>query len=136
MKWIVLLAMLVGLSCCTSAPQQAQGVGLGMRSCEDFSKALKVQPALAETLYYAWAEGFVSGMNFMAPAAETQPLDLKKIDAESAKTDIKSYCTASPQAPYYDAVIPIYNRLPTISKPPAAAPAETAPTAPAPPGSG
>jgi hypothetical protein len=136
MKWIVLLAMLVGLPGCTSIPEQGQGVGLGMRSCEEFSKAYKAQPALAETVYFTWAEGFMSGLSFMATAADIPPLDLKKIDADSAKTDIKSYCNAFPQAPYYDAIIPIYNRLPTISKPPETAPTEKAPTVPAPPGSG
>jgi hypothetical protein len=135
MKWIVPVAMLVGLSACNSIPDQGQGVGLGMRSCEEFSKAYKAQPALTEALYLTWAEGFMSGMNFMAGAVETSPLDLKKIDTESVKTDIKSYCDAFPQAAYYDAVIPIYNKLPKISKTPKTAPAEEVPTVPAPPGS-
>jgi hypothetical protein len=35
-----------------------------MKSCAEFANDYKAYPKLAENLYIAWAEGFLSGVNF------------------------------------------------------------------------
>ena len=37
--------------------------GAGLASCAEFADLYRTDPAAAETFYYSWAQGLMSGMN-------------------------------------------------------------------------
>ena len=117
MKRILTLALLASLSSSATADEsEGQAFGIGMDSCAEFVKNYGAQPALVENTYYIWAEGFWSGMNLHATAASQPARRLASIDMRSAKVEIRAYCDRHPLMPYYDALLPIYLKLPTLPK--------------------
>ena len=115
MKLVMAIALLACASTGAAAVEpEGQGYGVGMHSCAEFADAYKAQPAVAEPVYFLWAEGFLSGMNFMATANHLPARRLASINMESAKVEIRTYCDAHPLAPYYEVVLTIYERLPAL----------------------
>jgi hypothetical protein len=98
----------------SAAELQGQGYGLGMKSCAQFAGDYKAEPTVAEDLYFAWAEGFMSGLNLSATANNLRARHLADIDMESAKLQIRSYCDGHPLAQYVSAVLTIYTGLPDL----------------------
>ena len=43
-------------------PTAAKGVGVA--TCTEFAEKYKADPNLAETIYFSWAQGFMSGWNY------------------------------------------------------------------------
>jgi len=99
-----------------AAEPEGQGYGVGMNSCATFANLYKAQPELTENIYYAWAEGFMSGMNFEATTLYQPARNLAGINMESAKIEIRAYCDAHPLLPYYGAVIALYLERPALPK--------------------
>jgi hypothetical protein len=119
MKWLIALALFIGLSGNASGDEpEGQGYGLGMRSCAQFAGDYQAQPTVAENTYYVWAEGFMSGLNLESTVARLPNRNLASIDMQAAQVEIRSYCNAHPLAPYYGAVVEIYNKLPMLSQKP------------------
>jgi len=112
MKWFVAIVLGHAISSAAFAAGEGQGYGLGMRSCTDFADAYKAQPLFTEDLYFTWAQGFMSGLNFASIANNrtSRVLDGAALDAQKAQ--IRSYCDGNPQAQYASAVIAIYYSLP------------------------
>jgi len=98
----------------TADEPQGQGYGLGMKSCAEFAKEYRAQPALTESLFFAWAEGFMSGLNLVATANSLPARRLASIDMGSAEIQIRGYCDAHPLSQYVGAVVTIYNSLPGL----------------------
>jgi hypothetical protein len=114
---ILLWALFVVVPAVASADEpEGQGYGLGLKSCAQFASEYKAQPTIAEGLYFAWAEGFLSGLNLAAVGFNLPARSLASVDVASAKVEIRSYCDAHPLAPYYGAVVTIYNKLPRLPR--------------------
>ena len=115
MRFFFALTLFVCFSVNTSAQQpEGQGYGLGMNSCATFAQDYRAQPALTEGLYWAWSQGFLSGMNLMATVLRQPVRHLAKLNVESAKIEIRTYCSAHPLEEYYSALTQIYGRLPLL----------------------
>jgi hypothetical protein len=119
MRRFSVFILIIGLSSSAFAGEPpGQGYGVGMDSCSTFAAAYKRQPKFSEDLYFAWAEGFLSGLNLEATADYLPARNLASIQADSAKVEIRSYCDRHPREPYFGAVVAIYNSLPVVSKNP------------------
>jgi hypothetical protein len=108
------LAVLIAITPCTSNVAEAAGYGLGIKSCGEFAKSYAENPTLAETLYFGWAEGFMSGLNFVN---EANKKPLREITGgnesmRSYQSYIRNYCDEHPLAPYYGAMVNLYQSLP------------------------
>lgn len=115
MKWLIALVLIVGLSEKANAQKpEGQGYGIGMNSCAQFARDYSAQPQIAENLYFAWAEGFMSGMNLAATMRYQQARHLASLNPDSDKLEIRMHCNAHPLDPYYSALTQIYLRLPQL----------------------
>lgn len=115
MRRLLVMALLASFpSGVTAGEPEGQGYGLGVHSCAEFASAYKAQPAIAENLYFAWAEGFMSGLNLSAAANNRPSRRLASINMESAKIQIRDYCDGHPLSQYAGAVVLIYGGLPAL----------------------
>jgi hypothetical protein len=105
--WIVLLgSLLITLPQGSAlAKELTLKWGLGTRSCAKFAADFKADPETWETLYYVWAEGYLTGFN-LAQAAHGQASDLNPFGRNEKwrRESIREYCDQHPLAPYSQAV--------------------------------
>jgi hypothetical protein len=86
----------------------------GLRSCGQFAKDYQQSPLMAEDVYFAWTEGFLSGAN-QAVKSLSRPLrDLSGLPLDAQKAFIRGYCDQHPLAQYCDAVIELYSQFPPL----------------------
>jgi hypothetical protein len=109
-----MLVLLVAVQARAATDYPLMGIGLG--SCSVFASQYRQWGVTIETSYFAWAQGFMSGLNMAAPHAGRQARNLKAITTEEQEVRIRSYCDQHPGADYIDAVIDLYGSLPRISK--------------------
>jgi hypothetical protein len=95
-----------------AAPVDAQGYGVGLRSCAEFAKDYSLVGERAEDVYFTWAQGFMSGLNLDAVANRRPYRLINGNDMATQKIQIRSYCEAHPLVQYVAAVVDLYSRLP------------------------
>jgi hypothetical protein len=95
----------------TSAFSQAYPArGAGTYTCAEFAQQYNESPEFIENLYFAWAQGFMTGQNFGAKIKR----DLGG-DVETQKGFLRAYCADNPPRSFVEAVIDLYakrKRLP------------------------
>ena len=111
MKRVLLIASLV----CWMGPAFSQTIysGPGANSCTLFMDLYRVDPEIHETLFFAWAKGFMSGMNAVALRVEGKIIDLRPIGYDDAqqKRFLRSYCNEYPLRPYLLGVFALMTEL-------------------------
>ena len=98
-----------------ASPSQAQTakiVGIGASSCLVFDREIGVSPAI-ERDYVAWAQGFMSGALFRAPAGIDEGLDLAppSFPLQEQAAFLRAFCGRYPEKDFMDAVRALYHRL-------------------------
>jgi hypothetical protein len=87
--------------------------GIGTSSCANFAKDYGRNPAAAESLYMAWAAGFMTAWNIGVRNGGGPPLDLSAKTFEQHKEFMRDYCNAHPLARYVEGVVELIGTLPT-----------------------
>ncbi len=88
----------------SSATESVAVMGIGVGTCGDFTSLYKLDPARAETLYFSWVQGFLSGWN-IGRLADDQPFyNLKSMDVDRQQSLVRTYCDQHPLSNYLDAV--------------------------------
>jgi hypothetical protein len=64
-----------------------------------------------ENTYFDWAEGFMSGMNWIDVKHDRTSKDIMSLSTADQKQLIRNYCNEHPLASFWEAVIDVYNRL-------------------------
>ena len=112
-----LFSWCVVIGCCLYVSSQASAAddkvlgGPGARTCEEFAFDLRVHRN-TENTYFDWAEGFISGMNWIDAMTGHTAKNIMALSVEDQKQVIRSYCNEHPLVPYWEAVIDLYNKLP------------------------
>jgi hypothetical protein len=86
-------------------PTAAAGVGVG--SCSEFARKYKEDPDLAETVYFSWAQGFMSGWNYDLLNSKQPIYDLSSQTMQQQQFFIRNYCNQHPLATFSEAVFEI-----------------------------
>jgi hypothetical protein len=112
-KRVTIVLWVAFLPCAASA----QNYGVGVRSCAQFAQDYRTNPIL-ENIYFAWAEGFISGISSQAlveklPFKQTQGGDARM---QAYKQAIRTYCDEHPLVPYVNAVMSLYMTLPSAPR--------------------
>lgn len=97
----------------TSAPaQMAKIVGIGASSCARFNEEISRSPS-TERDYFAWAQGFMSGVLLQAPPGQDEKLDLAPPSFSLLKQAafLREFCSKRPSQSHADAVLELYLRL-------------------------
>jgi hypothetical protein len=104
----IALAIFLSLHFTSAFSQTYPARGAGTYTCAEFTQQYKESPQFVETLYFSWAQGFMTGQNLGAKIKR----DLGG-DIEIQKGFLRTYCAANPHKSYGEAVVDLYaNRKP------------------------
>ncbi len=82
----VILSLIIGFALTATSISVAREPnmkwGLGVRSCAKFSQDFQDDPVLWETLYFVWAEGYMTGFNVSRSTFQKKDADLNPYDRD------------------------------------------------------
>lgn len=78
--------------------------GLGAFSCAQFGKDYQKSPEIWESVFFSWAEGYMSALNTALLLRDATATDLRKWSVERQEDFLRSYCDQHPLEDYQDAV--------------------------------
>ena len=94
---------------------EVEEMGYGANSCAKYGEAYKLHPDEAEALYFAWALGYMSGMNMTARAFNRVARNLAATSQDEQRRFLRQWCDAHPMANYSDGVFELLKTLPEVS---------------------
>ena len=80
----------------TAANAGYASMGVGTVTCTVFMQQYTKNPSLAETVFFAWAQGYMSGLNEILLRQTGQTKDLQSMPLAEQKTRLRQYCAANP----------------------------------------
>ncbi len=107
----------VGLFAADSVDAQTvKIVGYGAASCVDFLRDY-ARDVMSERVYFAWAQGYMSGILMKAPIVTDDHVDLTPPDLliRVQMSFVHQYCAEHDSSDYSDAVTALYRRLGGVS---------------------
>ena len=112
MRWSAASAVVV-IALFTSGSSHAQEEtgtisGAGWVSCAEFAESYRASPKSTEDYFYAWAQGYISGVN----AASLVRKNVRGWRLDQQKQHIRAYCAENPLANYVAAVQDLFGKLP------------------------
>jgi hypothetical protein len=107
----LLLSLLASNASRAEAPN-AKIVGLGATTCQQFSDDVKSNPSVRRD-YFAWAQGYMSGILLSRPPGIDAGLDLNPatFNLINQLQFLETYCAQSTSANFADAVEALYKQL-------------------------
>jgi len=96
------------------AARSAYIVGMGLHSCAEFGQDYKASPQYWEPLYFFWAQGYMSGINFLTMPVLNKYHDLTAMTIDEQMLRLRNYCDVHPLKSYYDAVLELFDSLPML----------------------
>lgn len=91
-------------------------MGPGANSCAVFGQRYRVDPELVGTLYFTWAQGFMSGLNLMQLTLERPMRDLSAVSGPDQQMLIQSACNKRPLSLVAEVVQDYFHTLPSIPR--------------------
>jgi hypothetical protein len=85
--------------------------GVGASSCGKFTTSYKDNPARAETLYFSWAQGFMSSINLNRKMQNGTPVDFGVMPSAAQVSWIRGYCQKNPMKTYLRAATELFLTL-------------------------
>ncbi len=114
-RWFSMM-VLISITPSISIPAEAagEGYGLGLQTCGEFAKSYVGNPTVVEDTYFTWAEGFMSGLNFVTAVYKMPGREFSSgdISMQSYQSYIRAFCNQHPMAQYLEAVFALYSSLP------------------------
>lgn len=110
---VVLVLLIAWMSFAARAGAQSiKIVGVGASSCAQFLKDIEAGPQI-ERGYFAWAQGYMSGLLIRAPAGKDEDLDLTPpaFPLKKQANFLRSYCLRNSGDDFSDAVNMLYRTL-------------------------
>ena len=112
--WRCLLSILTLLMAAVDSAASATVniVGLGATPCATFVIEIERSPALQRD-YFAWAQGFMSGVLIRAPTGIDQDLNLNPpaFALNQQVEFLREFCSTNPDRDYNDGVLELYRVL-------------------------
>ena len=107
------LCVFIFLSWANPALGQTVFFGPGANSCSLFKDLHEINPEIHEIAFFAWAQGFMSGMNAFALNTGEQVIDLQPTEFGQAQQRqyIHSFCDENPLRPYLQGVVNLMSEL-------------------------
>jgi hypothetical protein len=75
-------------------------MGVGTATCTVFMQQYTKNAGLAETVFFAWAQGYMSGLNEILLRQTGQTKDLQSVPLADQKARLRQYCAANPNATF------------------------------------
>ena len=95
-----------------SAEAKVNIAGIGAASCHAFMNETQ-SDAQAERTYFAWAQGYMSGIMMRAPPGVDEGINLlhPSFPLQQQADFVRAFCSGNPQADYSDGVLELYREL-------------------------
>jgi hypothetical protein len=118
---------MVGLTVLSQQAAAAEGdqgelsliMGAGALPCAEFGQRIRNSETI-EATFFAWGQGYMSGMNTMFQFAGSDTRDMNAISVTTQEDRVRDYCASHPLQSYSNGVTELYLSLPKV---PAKAPA-------------
>ena len=109
---VVCATCIMTYSFARSQPTKVKIAGLGATTCAEFAAHVAKDPT-AQRDYFAWAQGFMSGILVAMPTGVDESLDLKAPTYPLMRQIeyLLNYCRQRPSEDYSDAVVDLYGVL-------------------------
>ena len=88
-------------------------MGPGMNSCAEFAKQFRELPTFVETMYFAWAQGYMSQWNVMQQVLQRPQHVLNGWQIGDQQQLLRKICSDKPLLDFVFAVHELYRSLPT-----------------------
>lgn len=107
------LSVLVAFSVCVELRAQSLTVGAGAVTCGKFAQYYAEAPEIIETVYFTWAQGYVTGFARSLGAMGAKDLDLRPpgFGEKEQKHFVREYCTNRPLADYSEAAAALLQEI-------------------------
>jgi hypothetical protein len=99
----IALAIFLSLHFTSAFSQTYPARGAGTYTCAEFAQQYKESPQFVETLYFSWAQGFMTGQNLGARIRRDFGGDI-----ETQKGILRKCCADNPIKSYGEAVVDLY----------------------------
>lgn len=106
--WIAAIVAIAATSC-FAEEEVGTVAGAGWVSCGEFAQRYKQAPQETEDYFFAWAQGYLSGVN---QASILVKKNVRGLRLEQQKQHIRSYCDQHPLANLIYAAHDLWERLP------------------------
>jgi len=93
------------------ATELGESIGIGANLCAQFAKEHADNSAASDQIYWPWAMGMMSGLNFASVANNRHFRDLTG-DQDLFRRAVVIYCESHPLASYSGAILDLYVSLP------------------------
>ena len=107
----IFLALLFGVWTLSAGQAIAQAkIGVGARSCSEFSADYSNSTEIAELAYISWMQGYLTGVNIFLTASSEDALDLHpgKKDSDWFFSYVREFCADNPLRDFSDGVIQLF----------------------------
>jgi hypothetical protein len=106
-----LLVIAIFQSAYAQQPRNYAATGGGTRSCAEFAEAYKQYPADTEGAFFIWAQGMMSGINFVLSIRNQDTTNLARWELQRQMQHIRQYCANNPLRYYLEAVVDLYDTM-------------------------
>jgi hypothetical protein len=110
---VVLLSLAMRDTASAATPDAA---GLGLVSCAVFAKEYGNSPDYAETMWFSWLQGYMSGMNAVLKFNGQARRNLGGVTPEEKKQFVRRFCNAHPLDYYITGAKLLFLSLPVVSE--------------------
>lgn len=87
-------------------------IGPGNMSCAEFANLYAQDPPGTERVFYAWAEGYMTGLNLTLLRMSGSSQNLSgKYGMPGQEQELRGYCNAHPLASFQQAVNALFDSL-------------------------
>jgi hypothetical protein len=86
-------------------------MGAGTTMCVRFNEIYAKDPVLAETIYYSWATGYISGLNEALILQGRPTRNMQSIPIEEQKRLLRGLCRSQPEQRYQTGVRALFSRM-------------------------
>ncbi len=86
-------------------------MGVGVATCARFNQEYAKNPALAENIFFSWAQGYISGMNRAMLANRVPYRNMDSIALDRQRSGLRQYCQKNPNVLYLTAVVALHKAM-------------------------
>ena len=86
--------------------------GAGMSTCAEFARYYRKDPDLFESYYFAWAQGYMTGLNVAMLVAKKPMQDVEAWPVSKQRLHIRTFCDQRPLATFVEAAKSLFEALP------------------------
>jgi hypothetical protein len=115
MRVLVVVSTLLVMSIDVLRAEEAGVMGYGVGACAKFAQFYQKDPDRTEDLFYAWALGFMTGLNTAGEANKLPTRNLAAQPQREQKRFLRAWCNSHPLANYAEGVVELMKTLPHMS---------------------